>query len=107
MSLSPTQLTLRKLRADGYVAEVVEKRVPHTNRTRDLFGVIDVLGVSASGTIGVQCTSASNVSARVKKIEHDDNAEAVAAMRDAGWSILVWGWRKKKGQWICREVDCS
>jgi len=42
--MSPTQLSLRELRARGYIAEKVEQRVPKTFVTRDFagFGAYDV-----------------------------------------------------------------
>ena len=104
MSLSPTQLTLRKLRAEGYTAEVVERWNPFAKCRQDLFKIVDVLAVGNGETVAVQCTSYSNISARVRKIA---DAEAVPDMRDAGWRILVQGWRKVMGKWVCREVDCS
>lgn len=103
-SISPTQLTLRKLRSEGYTAQVVE----HWNRFGrcrvDLYGVIDVLAVGNGETVAVQCTSRSHVSERVKKIAE---CSALPNMRSAKWRILVWGWYKKADRWQVREVDCS
>jgi len=103
--MSPTQRSLKHLRAAGYVAEVVEKRVPKVHITRDLFGFVDVLALRDGEVVAVQATSGSNVSARVRKIAE---AEYVAEVRRAGWRILVHGWRKgANGRWQLREVDCS
>jgi len=104
MGLSPTQLTLRKLRTEGYTAEVTERWNAFAKCRQDLFKIVDVLAVGNGETVAVQCTSYPNVSARCKKIA---DAEAVPDMRDAGWRIIVQGWHKKKGRWVCREVDCS
>lgn len=104
MSLSPTALTLRKLRTDGYAAEVVEHWNPHARVRNDLFGIIDVLALRGTETLGVQATSDSNVSARVHKIA---DSPTIAAIREAGWSVQVWGWRKVAGRWTCRTVDVS
>lgn len=104
MALSPTQLTLRKLRAEGYTAEIVERWNSFAKCRQDLFKVVDVLAVGNGETVAVQCTTYSNISARVRKIA---DAEAVPDMRDAGWRILVQGWRKVNRKWVCREVDCS
>ena len=49
--------------------------------------------------------SDSNLSSRVRKIE--DMPETVEALRNAGWRILVEGWKKPKHRWVCREVDVS
>ena len=100
MSKSPTQRSLAELRKRGYRAQVVEKWNPFAKIRQDLFGVIDVIGVGNGETVGVQATSASNVSARVRKMSE---AEAVPDLRKAGWKLLVWGWDGAR----LREVDVS
>ena len=106
---SPTQLTLAKLREDGYLAEVVEKyvRTGKGGFRKDLFGFLDIVGLKGTETLGVQCTSRAHVRNRVNKIEHEDHAVALAALREAGWTIQVLGWDKKDGHWRCKTVDCS
>lgn len=105
MSTSPTQLTLRKWRDAGYMAQVVEHWIPQARRRRDLFGFVDVVAVGFGETVGIQCTSYSNVSSRVKKIE--DMPTTVAELREANWRLIVEGWRKPKHRWVCREVEVS
>ena len=104
MTISPTALTLRALRRDGYTAEVVEHWNPHARVRNDLFGCIDVVALKGAETLAVQATSDSNVSARVRKIAE---SEHIAAIREAGWTIVVHGWSKKGRNWVCRTVDCS
>ncbi len=109
-AMTPTQLTLRHLRADGYVAEVVERRVPGRPgtrpTTRDLFGFGDVLAIRPGEVLLVQTTTSGNASARVRKIA---DAELVGAVREAGIGIHVHGWRKDKAtrRWVPRIIDCS
>lgn len=103
--ITPTQLTLRKLREDGYTAEVTERWNSHAGIRQDLFGFIDVLAVRGSETLAVQATSAPNVSSRVTKI---GDSPLVGAVREAGWTIRVWGWAKVGGRWtLKRDVDVS
>ena len=104
MSLSPTALTLRELRKEGWTAQVVEHWVPGANVRRDLFGVIDVLALRDDTILGVQATSASNVSARIHKIADHPNLPAI---RKAGIRLEVHGWAKKDHRWVCRRVDIS
>jgi hypothetical protein len=104
MALTPTQLTLRKLRDEGYTAAVVEHWNPFARIRQDLFGIIDVLGVRENETIGVQCTSFANRLARVRKIVESDN---IGALRDAGWTLEVHGWRKIKNKWQVTVEDVS
>jgi hypothetical protein len=102
--VSPTQRSLKLLRDRGYRAAVVEKWNPHARRRIDLFGIIDLVAIGNGETIGVQTTSGSNVASRIDKITE---SEAIADLRDAGWRIVVHGWRKLKSGWACREVDVS
>lgn len=104
--MSPTQRSLALLRARGYTAAVVERRLPRGFITQDLFGFVDILAIRRGETLAVQTTSGDNVASRVRKIA---DAEHVGAVREAGWLIHVHGWRKsaKSGRWECREVDVS
>lgn len=105
MTLSPTALTLRHLREQGYTAAVVEFWNPHAGIRQDLFGFIDVIGIRPGETIAVQTTSVGEVSRRVRKIA---DSPLVGAVREAGWTIHVHGWAKKNGRWeLAREVDVS
>ena len=102
--MTPTQLTLRKLRADGWLAEVVERWVPGANVRKDLFGFVDILALRDGETLAVQATSYTNISARVNKIA---SLDAVGDVRRANWSIWVIGWRKVNNRWVEKIVDCS
>lgn len=108
---SPTQLSLAALRAEGYTAQVVERWNPYARIRQDLFGFVDIVAIRDGETLGVQTTSASCMSARVRKIA---DAEHLAVVRAAGWRIEVHGWRKRKvkrdgkaERWRCRVVDVS
>jgi aspartate/glutamate racemase len=105
VTLSPTHLTLRHLRNNGWTAQVVEHWVPGADVRRDLFGFIDVLALRGAETLAVQTTTASNVASRVKKIAL---CQHIGAVREAGWAIRVHGWKKVKGRWtLARDVDVS
>ena len=104
--MTPTQLTLRHLRADGWpLVEVVEHWNPHARIRQDMFGFVDVIAVRRGETLAVQTTSATNVAARIRKIAEHPN---VGAVREAGWTIRVHGWRKRSGRWeLHRDEDVS
>lgn len=87
-TLTPTTLTVRHLEHLGYVADVVERRTA-MRTTHDLFGMFDVVAIKGDETLAVQCTDATNVSARIKKLTRSINLSAV---REAGWRIEVHGW---------------
>jgi hypothetical protein len=102
---SPTARSLAYLREQGYLAEVVERRVPKCMILRDLFGFIDILAIRGDEVLGVQSTSRSNVDARIDKIAGHPN---VGAVRQAGIRLEVHGWgRMASGRWELRVVDVS
>ena len=89
--MSPTARSLQYLRALGYKAEVVEKTIPKTFIKKDLWGA-DILAVKSGELIlAVQCTSGSNVSARIQKLNENGFTQL---WKSVGVSIEVWGWRK-------------
>lgn len=100
---SPTQRSLAYLRERYPLVQVVEKWNPYARVRQDLFGIIDVVAVGTD-IVGVQATSASNVSKRIAKIT---DSPALPILRKAGIRVLVHGWGKRKGRWTLREVDVS
>lgn len=103
--MTPTARSLKKLRDDGYLAQVVEHWNHYARVRNDLFGFGDILAVREAEVLMVQATSRSNVSARVTKIAEHENT---ARVRMAGIRIEVWGWgRMASGRYECRVVDCS
>lgn len=97
---SPTARTIAWYSDLGYTVDIVERRIT-SFVTRDLFGFIDLIAIRRDETLALQVTSASNVSARVKKInEHP----LLPRVREAGWGILVVGWGPKDEP---RIVDLS
>jgi len=105
MATSPTQLTLRHMRDQGYFCEVVEHWNSFTHKREDLFGFGDIICLRKGEVVLVQTTTASNVSARVRKITDHAN---VGFVRDAGMQICVHGWAKIGNRWnLTRCVDLS
>ena len=112
---SPTELSLELLRKLGYQAEVVEhfvrqprgrelgqcpacKQVRRSEETlgyrKDLFGLLDIVALKDGITLGVQTTSASNVSARVAKMRGSVWFEW---LKRAGWRLEIHGWGGDRG----------
>lgn len=100
--VTPTQRTLAELRRQGFLAGVVERWNPHARVRQDLFGIVDVLAVSAAGTLAIQATSGAHVAARLAKLRE---APALPQVLAAGWRLEVWGWRKsaKSRRWELRR----
>lgn len=101
---SPTQRSLKHMRAAGYVCAIVEKWNPHARIRQDMFGFIDVLCVNGEDIVGVQaCSGAGGDPAeRVRKItEHENWPLICKAIR-----VVVQSWRKNAaGRWTLREVE--
>ena len=102
---TPTVRSLEMLRQKYPLVQVVEKWNPHARIRQDLYGIIDILCVGNGETVAVQTTSGSSVSARVKKMTE---SPALPHLREAGWRIIIQGWRKNAaGKYVLREVDLS
>ena len=106
--MTPTARTLAHLRADGWIAGVVERYSHYKRRRLDLFGWIDLIAVRGPETIGVQATTSDNLAARI--------AKARALPEFAVWHqpphrrAVFYGWSKrgatgKRKLWTARIVD--
>ena len=106
MKSSPTKLSLALIRKTSDCVQVVEVWNSFTRTRKDLFGFIDILALEGETTIAIQSTSWTNVSARAKKIAE---SEHLAAVRSAGWTILIHGWKKnaKTRRYELKEIDVS
>ena len=104
-SKSPTQLSLAKLREEGYTCWITEHWNNWSKTRQDLFGFIDILALKGNETLAIQTTTATNLKARVKKISDHEN---VGAVREAGWTIHVHGWHQDdKRKWHCKVKEIS
>lgn len=100
--MSPTQLSKRMLEKEGYLVEITEHWNSFARKRKDLFDFIDLLAIKKDAIIGIQTTSASNLSARVKKIQAHPNYPLV---KEAGIAIIVHGWKKNKSnRWEAKET---
>lgn len=99
--MSPTQLSKRELEKQGYLVEITERWNAFARKRKDLFDFIDLLAIKDGEILGVQTTSASNISARLKKITEHPNFSPVRA---SGIKVVVHGWKKEKNRWKVKEV---
>jgi hypothetical protein len=106
---SPTQRSLKKLRDDGWLAEVVEHWNPFARIRKDLFGFIDIIAIRGNETLAVQSTTRSNMWARISKIK---SLQAHELWKSESRKIIVHGWQKigptkyqphRKKQHVCYE----
>ncbi len=106
MANSPTQRTLALLRKENYVCQVVERYCAFSKKRVDLFNCIDIVACKVGeGIVGIQTTSASNHSARVKKAIA---LPSLLAWLASGGRFSVWSWGKnKKGKWEVRRQELT
>jgi hypothetical protein len=94
MAASPTSRTTQHCRELGFQIGIVEHWNSHVKIRQDLFGCIDMICcIPGVGLLGIQATSTSNVSSRMKK------AKAEPRLRqwlESGAGFEVWGWGKNK-----------
>lgn len=103
--MSPTALTLRYLRTAGYLADVVERWIAQAGIRKDLFGIIDLVGITIDEPVlAVQATSLANVSARIAKAKA---SPALALWLTTGARFQVFGWAKRRGKWFPKIVELS
>lgn len=107
--MSPTERTLDLCRKLGWPVDIGERFIPggKFGRRKDLFGFIDLVALPPGvGSLGIQATSAGEVSRRLRKIEGEQQPEetadqAASRLRNViewlhrGNSIEVWGWGKR------------
>lgn len=95
---SPTQRSLAHLKARGLAVQVVEHWVPQARKRRDLFGVIDVVAMDDQTLLGVQTTSASNLSARRAKCEESALLRLWLAAPGRTFELHGWGLKGAAGK---------
>jgi hypothetical protein len=92
---SYTAKTLKKLRGDGYRADVVERKI-HGYIKNDYLGIIDIIGIKPGKIIGIQSTSYNAATKHRKIIRASENLKL---WKDAGARFELWLWRKPKHRW--------
>jgi len=101
MSDSPTRLSLKLLRKEGWHVEVVERWNPHARIRNDLFGFADLIAIrDAHPPMLVQVTTSTNFQARRRKILAEQRA--LIWLHSSG-TILLHGWKPKKKRGVPRE----
>jgi len=94
--MTPTALSLRHLRAEGWLVDVCERWVPGVSGVkvrRDLFGMLDLVGLRDGETLGVQTTSHTNVASRLRKMADEEHGPALEQLARSGWRVVIHGWR--------------
>ena len=87
----------------GYKCDVCESYNAFTRRKKDLFSIFDILAIGNGETVGIQITSKSNMSSRIKKISE---SEFLPELVRSGWRLIVIGWFKKpNGRYDYKEFE--
>jgi hypothetical protein len=68
-----------------------------------MFGILDMVAIGNGESLGIQMTSKSNMSSRIKKIQE---SEYLPELIRSGWRIIVIGWFKKlNGRYDYKEFE--
>ena len=93
--MTPTARTLAECKRRGWIAGVVERRIPYKPISIDLFGCIDIVVAMPDGIVGIQaCAGASHAARRAKALAEP----RLAAWLAAGARFEVWSWSKRGGR---------
>jgi hypothetical protein len=104
--VSPIQRSLKKLRAEGWTAEVVQYWNTFGQCSVDLINCIDILCFAPGrGFLGVQVCK-EDVSVHIKKIQKEPRS---IIWRQAGGLLVIHAWRLRgargdKKTWQCRII---
>lgn len=103
---SPTSRTLQHCEKKlGWIAGVVERRIPRVFITKDLFGCIDVVAIAGSQIVGIQATTGAHHADRRAKALAEPRLRAWLAA-GAGFEIWTWSKRGEEGKrklWTLRR----
>lgn len=100
--MSPTQRTLKHLRAEGWTAAIAEHWNSFARKRFDLFGFGDILAFNADLVALIQTTSGSNHSARRNKIVELPEARAWLMQKNRAIFIISWTKKAKTKRWTPR-----
>lgn len=102
---SPTALSLKALRREGFQAAVVERwlQIPGKKFRSDLWRFGDILAVHPvqKRFAIIQATSKSNIASRLVKARRQPE---LGVWLQAGGEFQVWGWCRIGGKWHVKRV---
>jgi hypothetical protein len=119
--MTPTERTLRALRAEGRIVGKTEHWNSFAPRgdggrgiRQDLFGFVDVIALCADrGIVGIQSTGTA-FSAHLEKLLDSECSGNVIEWLRCGGRVELWGWRKllvKRGgkakRWVPRVREIT
>ena len=109
LPMTPTQRSLAKLRAEGWVPYVVERWNPFAHIRQDLYGFIDIVAIKSGnpGVLAIQTTTTDNIQSRITKSKENPN---LSIWLSGGNKFKVWGWAKrgdrgKRKLWELKEIE--
>lgn len=91
---SPTERTLKMLRAAGITVQVVERWNPHAKVRQDLFGCIDLVAMDrhCPGVLGIQACAGASHANRLQKVLSEPRAKLWVQLQNRFWVV---SWSKK------------
>ncbi len=106
---SPTKRSTDYLREHYPFVETVERKVPYSFISIDLFHFADLIAFGLRETVLVQTTTQPHMNERYKKITTSGEASSAARLwvLGEGRRIIIHGWKKVKGAWTLFEQEVT
>lgn len=108
MKCPADKLTREHLEKLGYIVDKAESYNHHSKRKKDLFHFIDFVAIhpQTGELLGIQTTSKSNLSTRIKKAKNLDS-KAYYHWLGTGNPVEFHGWYKDGRKWAVKIIRHS
>lgn len=112
-STSPMQRSIKWAKENGYIVEIVERRLPIPGKfvTHDCLGFGDLLAAGNGHIVLIQTTSTSNLLAHRKKVFKECPRRLRIWLENKGrfflqgWSLVGPSYRKK--EWTLKQIELT
>ena len=105
--VSALGMALADLKKLGFHAAVVEKRIPHTFISKDMFGFADIVYLTSASIVALQVTTNTGGHHAKHKDKIIAEPRALAWLQAGGivelWSYAKQGARGEAKVWVCRK----
>jgi len=96
--MTPTERTLKLIRADGWIVGITERWNPHAKIRQDLFGFIDMIALKRGHPVtAIQTTSGANHAKRREKILGMETARMWLSAEKSRLVVVSWAKRGPRG----------
>ena len=95
--------SLELLRSEGYLTDITESYNFFSKKRKDLFSIIDLVGIKDGEFLFVQTTTRPHMNERWEKIKRAP--ATVLLLSIPGIKVEIHGWHKVGNRWECERWD--